>query len=66
MTLNDTLSSDALQVNDDVQMEPDGGARAPGPGDEPTGLTEEELEKYRDDPTWKMIRFASLISPQMS
>ncbi|KIH52356.1 hypothetical protein ANCDUO_17543, partial [Ancylostoma duodenale] len=44
-----------IAVNDDVQVEPDGGARPQGPGGEPTGLTEEELEKYRDDPTWKMI-----------
>lgn len=61
ITLNDPL--DVLQVNDDVLVEQDSAPPGSKLAGEPTGLTEEELEQYRDDPTWKTIRFvSSLIS----
>ncbi|CAJ0607437.1 unnamed protein product [Cylicocyclus nassatus] len=47
------------KVNDDVAVEPDGIAREPKP--QASGLTEEELEVYRDDPTWKTIRMVLFV-----
>lgn len=43
-------------MNDDVAVEPESTSKSIE--EEPVGLTEEELEPYRDDPFWKTLRFA--------
>ncbi|VDO52670.1 unnamed protein product [Haemonchus placei] len=44
------------KVTEEVSVEPE--STEPRTRDEDTvGLTEEELEPYRDDPTWKTVRF---------
>ncbi|ETN70955.1 hypothetical protein NECAME_14442 [Necator americanus] len=56
------------KVNDDVAVERDGNAAPVPPEGSSSGLTEEELEKYRDDPMWKTTVWPSpfLISDNFS
>ncbi|KAK6737724.1 hypothetical protein RB195_020058 [Necator americanus] len=48
-------------VNDDVAVERDGNAAPVPPEGSSSGLTEEELEKYRDDPMWKTVRMILFV-----
>ncbi|VDP01883.1 unnamed protein product [Heligmosomoides polygyrus] len=47
------------KVNDDVAVEPESTSKSIE--EEPVGLTEEELEPYRDDPFWKTLRWALFV-----
>ncbi|WKX93722.1 hypothetical protein Q1695_011186 [Nippostrongylus brasiliensis] len=55
-------SKSGEEVNDDVKLEPSGEKpEKKKPDEEAAGLTEEELEPYRDDPFWKTLRWVLFI-----